>query len=113
MWKDLFRRMRWVVALVAGCVTLLLAMHTASSQTRRPRLVVYLQSSVKPHALQNALTDKLPGVDVIVLGRHRDFRRELESGPDAVLAVGSVLGFHSLRVDLQGMRADQDTERYV
>ena len=92
---------------------MLLAIHTASSQTRRPKLVVYLQTSIKPHALQSALAQKLIGVDVIVLGRYRDFQRELESGPDAVVALGSVLDFCGLRADLHGTRGGQEMERYV
>lgn len=79
----------------------------------KPRLIVYLHGNVKPHALQTALADRMPDTDVIVLGRHRDFQRELEGHPDAVLAIEPVLAFHGLKADLQGVYAGRDTERYV
>jgi hypothetical protein len=84
----------------------------AASQAR-PRLVVYLQTSIRPHALQTALSKQMPAVDVVVVGRYRDFARELGNQPDAALALQPVLSAHGLSTDLKGLRGGKDSEGYV
>jgi hypothetical protein len=79
----------------------------------RPRLVVYLHMNIRARALEGALQHELPGVDVMVVSRHRDFTRELAQHPDAALAVQSVLRDQGWTSELTGLRAGQDTEPYV
>ena len=102
----------WFIVLCLGFLSLFLTAHDAFSQTR-PRLLVYLHGNIKPRVLQSALADRLPGAEVVVLSRYRDFARELANNPDAVLALEPVLAFHGLSVGLRGVRGGQDTERYV
>ncbi len=84
----------------------------ASSQ-QRPRLVVYLLTSVKPHALEAALSRQMPAVDVTVCSRYRDFVALLATQPDATLALEPVLVEHGQARDVRGLRAGQDSEPYV
>src|SRR5262249_14778862 len=76
----------WGLALLAACLVAI----TAASQDR-PRLIVYLQTQVRARALEAMLARQMPSVDVIVCGRYRDFTRELESSPEAALALPPVL----------------------
>ncbi len=79
----------------------------------RPRLIVYLHTSTRARALQTGLERRMPGVDVIVCSRHRDFARELTRLPDAALALEPVLKAHGLDADLHGQRTGAESEAYV
>jgi hypothetical protein len=102
---------RSLSALLALFALLLVAV-PASSQLR-PKLVAYLQVSVKSRALESALAKQMPSVDVVVCSRYRDFEREIAQAPDAVLTLQPVLQAHGLAVDLRGTRAGSDSEPYV
>jgi len=105
------RRRFWGAALLAAGALLLSAM-VAFSQDR-PRLIVYLHTEVKSRALEALLARQMPGTDVIVCGRYRDFTRELSTSADAALALDPVLQANALSSDLKGLRGGRDTEPYV
>ena len=44
--------------------------------------MVYLQTNIRSRALESALELQMPSVDVIVVGRFRDFARGLAERPD-------------------------------
>jgi len=102
-------RFRLLCCVLAAC----LSIATTASPQQRPRLVAYLQVSVKSRALESALAKQMPGVDVVVCSRYRDFERELLRAPDAVLALGPVLLAHGMQLDLKGTRSGEDSEPYV
>lgn len=79
----------------------------------RPRLVVYLHTAIRARALESALQQELPAVDVLVVSRHRDFARELAQRPDAALALQPVLRDQGWNSELFGTRSGDDSEPYV
>ncbi len=106
------RRLVWgslALALVALCGP---AESTGDAQ-ERPRLVVYLRTSIRARAIQSALEGELPAVDVLVVSRHRDFTREVGTHPDAALALQPVLRDQSWTNELTGLRGGTDSEPYV
>jgi hypothetical protein len=105
------RRRFWAAAVALLLAGLLLSGLAFSQQ--RPRLIVYLHSSIKSRALETALATRMPSVEVVVYGRYRDFARELAKQPDAAMALAPVLAEHGLSLDLRGVRGGQDTESYV
>ena len=78
-----------------------------------PRLLVFLHTAVKQRALQDALSDGLPGVQVSAVGRIADFERGLSEKPDAVLSLPVVLQSKRLSSALLGQRAGAVSEKYV
>lgn len=102
----------WHRSVIALLVGLLCGSSTALSQSH-PRLVVYLSTDAKPRVVQTALSEKMGSVEVVVYGRYRDFARELEKRPDAVIALQPVFGVHGLNPELRATRNGQDTEPYV
>jgi hypothetical protein len=48
--------------------------------------------------MESALAQRLPGADVGVYGRHRDFQAALERGADAAIALSPVLTAYGLTV---------------
>lgn len=109
-WGARHLRLWWCLCVLA--LALVGWSRSASSQ-QRPRLVVYLHTSVKPHALEAALSRQMPAVDVTVCSRHRDFVTLLATQPDATLALEPVLTEHGQSRDLRGSRAGHDSEPYV
>jgi hypothetical protein len=79
-----------------------------------PKLLVYLQTPVTASSLQKSLSKELPGVDVLVLSRFKDFERAMtDDRPDAVIALRPVLDEQNLEPGLVGVRDDREAERYV
>ncbi|HMI83153.1 MAG TPA: hypothetical protein VK550_03615, partial [Polyangiaceae bacterium] len=109
--SAIVRRRFWLSALMVAGALLLCAV-VAFSQDR-PRLIVYLHTEVKPRALEALLARQMPGTDVIVCGRYRDFTRELSTSADAALALDPVLQANALNTDLKGLRGGRDSEPYV
>ena len=86
----------------------------AHAQAAPPSLFVYLHTEVKSSALEKALRQALPGLEVTVFGRFRDFEEAIANRkPDAVLALQPLLATLALPPVLQGMRGDRDWEPYV
>jgi hypothetical protein len=109
-----FRISRSWFLLCAGVGVLIALVSTrALSAEERPRLVVYLHTSIRARALESALQNELPAVDVLVVSRHRDFARELAQRPDAALALQPVLRDQGWNSELSGTRSGEDTEPYV
>src|SRR5262245_11475718 len=98
---------RWLTI----CLALLVSVPVSSQL--RPRLVVYLHTNIRARALEAALQNQMPAIDVVVCSRHRDFERELAHGFDAALAAQPVLAAHGLSLDMRGTRAGDDKEAYI
>lgn len=96
----------------AGLLLLLVITSTLLADDR-PRLIVYLHTSIRSRALESALEQELPAIKVVVVSRHRDFTRELADRPDAALAVEPVLRDQGWVGELAGIRSGQDSEAYV
>lgn len=98
---------RWL----ALCLALLVSVPVSSQL--RPRLVVYLHTNIRARALEAALQNQMPAIDIVVCSRHRDFERELAQGFDAALAQQPVLKAHNLGIDMRGTRGGDEKEAYV
>jgi hypothetical protein len=105
---------RWCFIACASLVFVIAGLLSSELEAEdRPRLVVYLHTTIRARALESTLQRELPAVDVMVVSRHRDFTRELASRPDAALALEPVLRAQGWTSELSGMRAGKDTEPYV
>jgi hypothetical protein len=99
--------------LVRALLAALLLLSTAA-WADAPTMYVFLQSTIKPGALEKALREAMPGVEVTVYGRVADFKNALETKPpDAALALRPVLEEFSLKPELQGFAGGTDSEAYV
>jgi hypothetical protein len=111
--RDLrISRSRFLVWAGLGVLIALLSARELLAEDR-PRLVVYLHTTIRARALESALQHELPAVDVLVVSRHRDFARELAQRPDAALALQPVLRDQGWNSELSGTRSGEDTEPYV
>jgi hypothetical protein len=96
-----------------GALVLALVLASTLFAQDRPRLVVYLHTSIRSRALETALQEELRATDVMVVSRHRDFTRELLDRPDAALAVTPVLADQGWDGELHGTRGGLENEPYV
>jgi hypothetical protein len=86
----------------------------ARAQAKRPSLYVYLHTEIKSSSLEKTLRQQLPGLEVTVFGRFRDFEEAVaREQPDAVLALQPLLAMLNIPPTLQGLRGDRDWEPYV
>jgi hypothetical protein len=104
--------------LLAGLAALLCLLGARSgplrAQVSRPSVYVYLHTETKSSSLEKTLRQQLPGLEVTVFGRFRDFEEAIaRHKPDAVLALQPMLATLSLPPALQGTRGDRDWEPYV
>ncbi len=106
---------RAAVLLLFGVLAVTLAPASAGlGQGPRPRLFVFLLTTLRPHALQKNLEQELPQLSITAFGRSSDFEAALSATPpDAVLALRPVLSAHQLRPALQGYRGTASAEDYV
>lgn len=75
---------------------------------------MFLQTSIRPNALQKALEKNIPNTEVVVYGRYRDFEKGLDRRrPDAVIAIRPVLEAKNLTVSLKGVLGKVDEISYV
>jgi hypothetical protein len=99
---------------VAALIAVLLTAAATAADEARPSVYAFLHTDTKSATLARSLKDKLPGLEVTVFGRYRDFEEAMSSHrPDAVLALQPLLGSQKVPVVLQGVRGDQDWEPYV
>ncbi|MBN2574194.1 MAG: hypothetical protein JXP73_06495 [Deltaproteobacteria bacterium] len=107
---------RWLclLVLVAGLPWLWLPSQRAQAQSGRPAVHVFLQLGVKSSALERELQARLPGLEVTVFGRFRDFHDAVNAGrPDAIACITPVLESLGKKPLLQGTRKGTGTEAYV
>ena len=76
-------------------------------------LYVFLHSRLEARALGRLFEAALPGVDVWVLTRSRDFGGVRTRSPDAVVALAPVLLANGFTPALQGYKGGQPSESYV
>ena len=68
---------------------------------------------MRAHAFEKELESHLPGVDVTVFSRVREFEDALKDRPEGVVSLRPVLEGLGLRPELQGYAGGKATERYV
>lgn len=78
-----------------------------------PRLYVFASADMRAHTFEKDLESELPGVDVTVFSRIREFEQALLDRPDGALARSPVLQSYGLKADLQGLVGSSATERFV
>lgn len=82
--------------------------------SNNPLLYVFLQTSIRPNALQKALEKSIPNAEIVVFGRYRDFAKGLQRQlPDAVIAIRPVLEASHLSVSLKGVLDNDQDIPYV
>jgi hypothetical protein len=64
-------------------------------------------------SFQKLLARAMPGAQVVVFGRHRDFETGLGEGPDGVLTLEPILRAKQLRPAVVGNNASGSTEPYA
>lgn len=97
--------------LLLGCLTLALSAPLSAAST--PRLYIFVSADMRANAFEKQLEAELPGVDITVFSRIREFTVALGDQPEAVLAQRAVLEAHGLNIDLQGYNGSRATETYV
>jgi hypothetical protein len=86
----------------------------AMAQNAKPMVHVLLQLDAKSSVVEKTLQQHLPGLDITVFGRFRDFEEGLTNGhPDAVLSIGPVLQQRGKTASLQGYRGGKSAEPYL
>jgi len=78
-----------------------------------PRLFVFANADMRAHTLEKDLETLLPGVDVTVFSRIREFEVAMQERPEGALARRVVLESLGLRPELQGNDGGKSTERFV
>lgn len=81
----------------------------------KERLYVFYPSVMRTHLIQKKLTQALPGIDVTVFGRYRDFRIKTKTdSPDAILSKSPVIKqLTGYTMKQQGLRDNNSNEAYV
>lgn len=79
------------------------------------KLYVFHPTPLRPHTIQNQLSDACPGIEVLVFGRYRDFMAQLRiEKPDGILSnprvLNSVEGFS---LALRGVKSGTSLEPFV
>src|SRR5689334_20781587 len=89
----------WGLLVFASLFALLSAPLSASGV---PRLFVFANADMRAHTLEKDLEDLLPGVDVTVFSRIREFEVAMQERPEGALARRVVLESLGLQPALQG-----------
>jgi hypothetical protein len=92
---------------------LVLAPSSATAQHTKPVVHVFLQVDAKSSALEKALQQQLPGLNITVFSRYRDLEDASAERPDALVAFAPVLQQRGRKPALQGTRAGKDVEPYL
>ncbi len=79
------------------------------------RLYVFYPSTVRTQVMQKELTNALPGIDIRVFGRYRDFKAKTKSdSPDMILSKPPVIkSLPKYSINLQGSKRRKTKEAYV
>ncbi len=79
------------------------------------RLYVFYPSTVRTQIMQKELTNALPGIDIRVFGRYRDFKAKTKAdSPDAILSKPPVIkSLPKYSINLQGSKKSKTKEAYV
>ncbi|MBN2715802.1 MAG: hypothetical protein JXX14_08100 [Deltaproteobacteria bacterium] len=102
---------RMVPVLLAMLITVSL---NVWGQAVKPRLFVYVNTMTKASALQKDLQGALPGAEVKVFSRIRDFEKAVsEESPEAVIARKNLVQSVKLKPGLQGVLNGKNVEPYV
>jgi len=99
--------------LLAGLVGVTRSVSDAAAADK-PTLNVFLPVDVKSSVIEKALQTHLPGLNVVVFGRFRDFESALTAHrPDAVLALEPLLAAQHISPTMRGYAEGHDSEKYV
>jgi len=79
------------------------------------RLYVFYPSTVRTQIMQKKLSNALPGIDIRVFGRYRDFKAKTKTDfPDAILSKPLVIkSLDKYSIKLKGSRVAKTEEPYV
>jgi hypothetical protein len=78
-----------------------------------PRLHAFVPTDMGVLSFQKLLARAMPGTQVVVFGRHRDFETGLAEGPDGVLTLEPILRAKQLRPAVVGSNTSGSTEPYA
>jgi len=78
-----------------------------------PRLQAFVPTGMGVLSFQKLLGKAMPGTQVVVFGRHRDFEKGLAEGPDGVLTLEPILRAKQLRPSVVGNNTSGPTEPYA
>jgi len=87
--------------------------HTAHAADAGPRLYAFVPTGLGALSFQKLLAQAMPGTQVVVFGRHRDFDNALAEGPDGVLTLEPILRAKQLRPVVVGNNTSGSTEKYA
>ncbi|MDM8558682.1 hypothetical protein [Candidatus Parabeggiatoa sp. HSG14] len=79
------------------------------------RLYVFYPSTVRTQIMQKKLSQALPGIEVRVFGRYRDFKAKTKAdSPDAILSKAPIIeNLRGYLIKRNGTRDDETDESYV
>ena len=111
----LTKRLLCLSVMGIACIVTSFATPTLVHAADKPSMFVYLPSDVRPNAFQKMLNSAIPGVNVTVFGRVRDFQKNIKKQPpDAVLSYRPVIDNETgISVGLQGLNKGSPNESYV
>ena len=104
----------WLACLIVASLGLVWSPQVAQAETE-PSIFVFLPNDLRARAFEKLLTSSMPGVDVTVFGRLKDFQNNIKkTPPDAALTLRALLneqkGVSSI---LQGADKGNVQEAYV
>lgn len=83
-------------------------------QAIKPRLFVYVNTMTKASSLQKELQRAVPGAQIKVFSRTRDFQKAVsDESPEAVIARRNLVQGVKMKPGLQGLRNGKKTEAYT
>ena len=95
-------------------VVLLALLASDIALAKKPKLLVYVPTSITVREFQSRLQGQLPAVEIRAYGRIKDFERAIKSEqPDGLLSFPAVLETQSLASKVQGNRKGSSNDSYV
>jgi len=88
---------------------------SAAQAADKPSMFVYLPTDIRPNAFQKMLNSAIPGVNITVFGRVKDFQKNIKKQPpDAILSYRPVIdNEQGISIGLQGTNKGSQDESYV